>query len=305
MNCDSVTKLIPLYYYGELTPVDEDQVDQHLHECTACTVLMDQQRGLAAALNHRQLDVPPILLNDCRADLMAAIAGGAPRQVKESAKGPWRLFLEAMAATFAGFGRLRQPLAATLLILVGFGAGRYLGITGPQLAPGANVFSNVRDISTEADGRIRISLDETQRREITGRLEDPNIRRFVLAASRDENPAVRLTSTGLLKNSADSPQVLDTLLNTLNDPVDSIRLKALDALQPMAGDPRVNQALSHVLLSDANPAVRMQAIGLLVAHRDDSTVKLLQSLMDADDNSGVRSKASKILKDWNASIGTF
>src|ERR1022692_2899277 len=30
MTCDSVTKLIPLYYYGDLTPEEEDLFDQHL-----------------------------------------------------------------------------------------------------------------------------------------------------------------------------------------------------------------------------------------------------------------------------------
>ncbi len=33
MTCDSVSKLIPLYFYAELTPDDEDRVEQHLHEC--------------------------------------------------------------------------------------------------------------------------------------------------------------------------------------------------------------------------------------------------------------------------------
>ena len=35
--------------------------------------------------------------------------------------------------------------------------------------------------------------------------------------------------------------------------------KALDALKPMAGDPRVTKTLSQVLLTDVNPAMRMQA----------------------------------------------
>jgi hypothetical protein len=73
----------------------------------------------------------------------------------------------------------------------------------------------------------------------------------------------------------------------------------------MSGDPRVTKALSQVLLTDANPAVRMQAIDLMVTRRDDSVVGVLQNLMQREDNSGVRLKASKILKDWNASIGTF
>jgi hypothetical protein len=79
----------------------------------------------------------------------------------------------------------------------------------------------------------------------------------------------------------------------------------LDGLKQVAGDTRVTKALSQVLLNDGNAAVRQGAIDLLVMRRDDSTVPLLQNLMQREDDSGVRLKASKILKDWNASIGTF
>jgi anti-sigma factor RsiW len=306
MNCDSVRKLIPLYFYGEVTPDEEDQVDQHLHECAACAAELEQQSALAGALDQRKLEIPPVLLEECRDDLMAAIAGGAPRQVKP-VKGPWPLFLEAMSATFAGFSRLRQPVAALLLILLGFGLARFTGaVPTPPAIFSDNVYPAVRDVRAENDGTVRIRFDETSHHEVTGRLEDANIKRLLLAGSRDEDAAVRVESVGLLKNRVDSPEVRDSLLNALaGDPNDGVRLKALDALRPLAGDARVTKTLSQVLLNDANPAVRMQVIDLMVTRRDDSMVGVLQNLMQREDNSGVRLKASKVLKDWNASIGTF
>ena len=33
MNCESVNKLIPLYFYGELSPEEEDRLEQHLDGC--------------------------------------------------------------------------------------------------------------------------------------------------------------------------------------------------------------------------------------------------------------------------------
>ena len=308
MNCDSVTKLIPLYYYGELTPLDEDQLDQHLHECAACSAQMEQQRALASALDRRQFDVPPLLLDECRDDLMAAIAGGAPRHVKQLSKGPWTLFLEAMSATFAGFGRLRQPVGALLLVLLGYAAARYSGTGSAQVShpPDANAYANVRSVSMGPDGRVRLSVDETQRREIVGRPEDANIQHFLLAGSRDSDAAVRVESVGLMKNLADKTLFTDSLLDRVtNDPNDGVRLKALEALRPMAGDPRVAKTLSQVLLNDANPAVKIGVIDLMVTRRDDNLVGVLQSLMQREDNNGVRLKASKALKDWNASLGTF
>jgi hypothetical protein len=182
--------------------------------------------------------------------------------------------------------------------------------TGAVPAPPAifadNIYPAVRDVKAENDGTVRIRFDETSHHEVTGRLEDANIKRLLLAGSRDEDAAVRVESVGLLKNRVDSPEVRDSLLNALaGDPNDGVRLKALDALRPLAGDARVTKTLSQVLLNDANPAVRMQVIDLMVTRRDDSMVGVLQNLMQREDNSGVRLKASKVLKDWNASIGTF
>ena len=124
MTCDSVSKLIPLYFYGELSPDEEDRVEDHLHECAQCANALTRQRTLAAALDRRQTEVPPLLLEDCRMDLIAAIQGGAPR-LDKSSKGPWTLFLEAMGATFAGLNRLQRPVGAVALIALGFFASRF------------------------------------------------------------------------------------------------------------------------------------------------------------------------------------
>lgn len=312
MTCDSVSKLIPLYYYGELTPEEEDLFDEHLHECTVCTAEMERQRVLAATLDRRRVEPPPMLLEDCRADLMAAIAGGAPA-VEKTRKGPWTLFLEALNISFAGFGKMRQPAGALALIAIGFFAARFSGslvpfssngINGMSLAPSDNTLSTVRSVDSR-DGRVKITVDETRRREITGRLDDPDIQKFILAGSRGENAAVRVESVGLLQNPGDSPQALDSLLNALVDSNDGVRLEAVRALRPLAGDPRVSKTLSQVLLSDSNPAVKMQVIDLMMARRDDSTVGLLQSMLQHEENSGVRQKASNVLKDLNASARTF
>ena len=89
MTCDSILKLIPLYYYGELTPDEEERVEEHTHACPTCSRQVAQQRTVAAALDQRQMIAAPMLLEDCRSDLLAAIQGGAPR-VEPPSKGPWR-----------------------------------------------------------------------------------------------------------------------------------------------------------------------------------------------------------------------
>ena len=63
--------------------------------------------------------------------------------------------------------------------------------------------------------------------------------------------------------------------------------------------------MAQVLMKDENPAVRMQAIDLLTVNRDDSVVGVLQNVVGKEDNSYVRWRCEKALKDMNASVGTF
>jgi len=314
MTCDSVSKLIPLYYYGELNADEEDRVEQHVDSCAECSRQMDQQRALAAALDRRQATVPPFLLENCRADLLAAIQGGAPR-VERKQKGPWALFLEAMASTFAGMSRLQKPAGAVALIALGFFAARFSTTTSPNpplatsigsTAPSDDVFATVRSVRSDPSGQVQIAYDETRRRTLAGRPDDQSIQKLLLAAAHEDNPAVRVESVDLLKERTGSTEVRDALLNALaHDPNDGVRLKALEGLKPLASDAQVRKSLSQVLLADTNPAIRMQVVDLLVAHRDDSLVGVLQGQVKREDNSNVRLKLEKALKDMNASIGTF
>jgi HEAT repeats/Putative zinc-finger len=315
MTCDSASNLISLYYYGELAPAEEEILETHLAGCSGCAGELEKQRKIAAALDQRTRHVSPLLLEDCRADLMAAIAGGAPRSAVLN-KGPWTLFLEAMASSFAGLGRLRQPLGATALVTLGFMLARVApgvlpgislnhGLSTASLA-GDDIFSTVRSVQPDSSGHVKIALDETRRRVVEGRKDDQAIQRLLLTAAREQDSAVRLESVDVLKSYSDSTEVRDAFLNSVaHDANAGVRMKALEGLKPLSGDPQVRRVLAQVLLTDDNPKIRMQVADLLVAHRDDALVGTLQSVMQHEDNGYVRLKVEKALKEMNASIGTF
>jgi len=315
MSCDSISKLIPLYYYGELSPEEEDRVEEHTHACTGCTREMERQRILAAALDRRSLAPPPFLLEDCRSDLMAAIQGGAPR-LEKSTKSAWKLFLEAMGASWSGLARLRRPVGALALITLGFFAARMT--TGLPSGPGSatpattagfipdDALSTVRSVRSDPSGHVEVAFDETRRRVVSGRMDDSNIQKLLLAAAHGDNTAVRVESMDLLRARAGSMEVRDALLNAIvQDSNAGVRLKALEGLKPLVGDAEVRKTLARVLLADDNAAIRMQVVDLLVSRRDDSTVGMLQDLVQKEDNNSVRLKVAKALKDMNASVGTF
>ncbi|MGD0498457.1 MAG: HEAT repeat domain-containing protein [Bryobacteraceae bacterium] len=309
MSCDLVAKLIPLYYYGELPPEEAERLEEHLRACAGCARELERQRGLAAALDLRQREVPPGLLEECRADLMASVRNVAHGVARQPAKGRWTRFLEAVSAARGGFGRLRQPVGALALVAVGFFAARYTAKgPGAPLAPAspAETYATVRSVQPDNAGGVRIAYDQTQRREIAGPVDNQGILNLLLAASRGDNPAVRMESVDLLKGRAESSGVLDALLNAFtHDPNAAVRLKALEGLGPLSGDPRVRQTMAGALESDDNPVVRMQVVDTLVAHPDNSMVGMFQGLVQRDTDGSVRQKYEKALKDRNASIGTF
>lgn len=310
MNCDSISNLIPLYYYGELTPEEEEGVEEHTHQCRDCARAVEQQRMLAAALDRREMELPPLLLEDCRADLLATVHGGVSQiaaPVPPRKKSPWALFLEAMADSFANLHRLRQPVGAAALVAIGFFGARLTGIK-QNIAPVSDgeILTTVRSVQPDSSGGVQIAFDETRRRVEHGRADDPRIQSLMLAGAHEDNPAVRWESVDLLRNRADAAEVRDAFLNAVvNDNNPGVRLKALEGLKPLATDAEVRKTLSRVLLSDDNPSVRMQVMDLLVAHRDDYMVDLLQGLAQRERDSGVRTKLEKALKDMNASVGTF
>jgi hypothetical protein len=242
---------------------------------------------------------------------MAAIQGGAPRALPMPGPSPWRLFLDALAHSLSGLGRFQQPAGAVTLLAIGFFAARFTGIgtraiEQAGIVPSDQVVHTIRSVQPDGSGHVQIAFDETQRRTVSGRMDDDNIQRLLLAAARGENPAVRVESVDLLKNRPASSEVRSALLNAVaHDPNAGVRLKAVEGLKPLAGDADVRKVLAQVLLADDNPAIRMQVVDLLVERHDDDIVGVLQDLMQKEDNSYVRLKSEKALKAMNASVGTF
>lgn len=311
MKCDGILESVPLYFYGELAPEDEERFEDHVAGCAACRDEVERFRQIAAALDRREAQPPAGLLAECRHDLMRAVyRREAPAGVR-TAPGVLDSFQAGLETLFGSLGRWRQPLAATALLTLGFLSARLTTGPGPMPSPGLAasdvVYSSIRSVQPDPSGRVRIAVDETRRRIVSGGMGDDNIRRLLLAAVREEdNPAVRVESVGLLRNQPASSDVRAALVNVaLHDPNAAVRLKAIEGLKPFAADTQVRQAISQILLTDDNPGVRIQAIDMLVAHSGDDMVGVLQNVVQKENNGYVRMKCERALKDMNASIGTF
>jgi HEAT repeats/Putative zinc-finger len=310
IDCAQARMHFALLLYGELSFDEEERVDAHLDGCAACRRDLERQRALHTAFDEFAVEPPAALLRECRADLAAALRLGiSPRTEKQ---GWWDRMTGWISAP------LLRPAGAFALVLLGFVGAKLLpnvgdGILGGTIFSSANQagLARVSDVEAQSDGSVRVVVDQTQRRTITGGLDDQRIRTLLLDAARDpNNPGLRADSVDLLTRRAQSAEIRGTLVDlVVHDQNDGVRLKAMEGLKPYVTDPEVRGALSRALLGDANPGVRTQAIDLLIEapagdsmpNLDRATIGMLQQLMSQERNASVRQRAERVLELVNAS----
>lgn len=302
MTCETVKKSAALFLYGELSLEDEQSFQDHIEVCAECRREFEAEKRLHEVLANREMEPDPALLARCRRDLADRIEAVPPRTTLRQ----WLAgFFDMRVAALA------RPAGAVALVALGFFAARWTmnappGLRSPE-SGSEPVVTRVRYLQPESAGKVQMMVEETRQRVLTGNADDDQIRRLLLVAARESSdPGLRAESMDLLKARHAGGEVRPVLLYALqHDPNPGIRLKALDALKPFGADREVRDALAQVLLADDNPGVRAQAIDLLVQHKQDDTVGVLQEVVQKENNTYVRLRCQRALEEMNASVGTF
>jgi HEAT repeat protein len=305
MNCESAKKNAALFLYGELTIEEEQAFQDHIVACADCGREFETEKRVQAALNRNEVAVDPALLVRSRRDLALGLENAGMRR---AGFGEWLRRLSDLR-----IAALARPAAALALVAMGFFGAR---LTTPKPAQPHEVAGlgatepgvmRVRYLESGPSGRVHLVVDETRQRELSGTVDDDQIRRLLLAAARESSDAgLRAESMDVLKAERTAGELRPVLLYALqHDSNPGVRLKALDALKPYGGETDVRAALTQVLLTDDNPGVRAQAIDLLVEHKGGMTAGVLQQVVQKENNSYVRLRCQRALEDMNASVGTF
>lgn len=315
INCAQAQMHFALLLYGELSFDEEERVDAHLDGCTECRAQLERQKLLHAAADSLALEPPASLLRECRSDLIATMRQ-IPATQPARQEGWWDRFVN-----WLGGGPILRPITAGALVLIGFFGAKLTpflneGLLGINQA-GVNQagIARVSDVEPQTDGSVRIVVDETRQKTVTGGLDDQRIRALLLDAVRDpNNDGLRAESVDLLTRRAQSAEIKGALVFVVgHDQNDGVRLKAMEGLKAFATEPEVRDALSQALLSDANPGLRTQAIDLLIQTPDDNSlpnidramIGTLQELMLRERNAGVRQRCEKYLQLVNASAEIY
>jgi HEAT repeats/Putative zinc-finger len=314
-DCTAVRDQFALLLYGELSFDEEERVESHLDSCAECRRALAHQRVLHEAVDSLAVTPSPALLSRSREDLSAQLD-----RERAARMGTWWHQLT------AGWKiQFLRPAGAVALLAMGFLAAK--------ATPGWNIFgvnpegayqgsyqgmslgsfggAQVRNVSADRDGRVRIVLNETRQRMVSGNLGDQQIRVLLLAAAKEAaDPGLRAQSVTILTGEADAGDVREALMSALADDQDAdVRLKAMEGLRRFAGDPFVQDALARVLLSDSNSGIRTHAIDVLTSrpgpNLDRQTVGALQEMMDREKDAYVRAQGQRMLRSIKASSGTY
>lgn len=309
MICHQVQTNLSLYLYGELDFATEEAVEEHLLGCAFCQQALAREKSWHAALNSKEASVPLDLLAECRQELRQQV-GGTAKLPNELHSRLWRWW--------DGFHLLSSSwparvAAAILLMILGFGAGRWADqnglpgkleklsppITSGMVAP----YARVRDIQPGENGRVRLVIEHVQESELTGSASDDLIRKALLTATSDPaDPALRVDSLDYLRGQT-GDDVRDALLTCVRtDRNAAVRLKALEALRAFPNDPVTRRTLVEVLKHDDNAGVRAEAIDVLLppTPKFDVTPDLLRVLQQVSDarqeNDYVRQRCQQALE---------
>jgi hypothetical protein len=306
-NCTAVREQFALMLYGELSFDEEERVESHLDVCAECREDLARQKFLHEAVDGVGITPSPAFLGVCRKDVSDLLR----RENPESRMAAWwREFASGWKIQFL------RPAGAVALLAAGFFAakvtpGLNIGSAYQAMSLGGFGGAQVRNVATQPDGSVRIVLDETRQRMVSGSMDDQQIRTLLMAAAKEAaDPGLRAQTVTLLVGDADDQDVRQALVFSLgNDDNPNVRLKALEGLKRYGSDPAVQNALAHVLLSDSNTGMRTQAIDALTSRRgqffDRQIVGALQELMAREDDAYVREQCQRILESMKASAETY
>lgn len=306
MKCEEARQFMLLAGYGELSFEEEEALELHVASCPECQAARAENASLESLLAQAELEPPAGLLARCRRDLAVRIGEESSLRRRFSIRQLWDRWVVHPPMWL-------RPVGAMAMLAAGFFAARIVPespmmarFSGGSAEPAS--IARVRLVNAAGPGQVRVQYEEIRQRELTGSLQDEQIRAMLISAAADpSDPGLRVDTMDLLKNHCERDEVRQVLIQALrNDPNSGVRLKALDGLKAYAREPETRQALAEVVQRDDNPGVRVQAIDLLLQNRGEpEVVGLLQELMRREENNYIRSRSQKALREMKASVDTF
>jgi len=308
-DCSQYQRLLPLMVSGELEEGEEQRLQNHVRVCDRCAAELDELRSLLGLVRRAPRYEPDdALLARARAQLQLRLRQGEHR-------GRASEWLLGVRDWFENIGQQVPRLAAaTAMLAAGVLAGHYLWPSAPQRLGGepsraAAVQQRLLSATAEAPvasirfdpqtGLVEVRTIPREPVTLRGRPQDEGIRQVLTEALARGDPSLRLRAIKALGTPARFDQnVIDALLRALKtDTTLGVRLKVIDALEPMLSEAQVRDALIWTLLHDPSEVVRMETIRVLsLTARPAEVAPVLERSARKDSSAAVRTRARRAIR---------
>jgi hypothetical protein len=314
MKCEEAKEQLVMLSYGELSDEAQAELELHLHGCSECET---EAAGLTLFRELMAAEPMPAI----SPNLLTASRMRLDEALDEASASTWSMRLRAMLmGTWQHL--YAAPALATLLIGAGFLGGtslvRYQVAHAPKPA-GPVIFTNESEgkigevvgiVRTPDPDVVQVQYNRIVPTTFQGSINEPQVRQLLmLAAQQSANNDVRVQSVDYLSEECKAGKacehgegnakgVRDALLVSLRyDKSPSVRMKALEGLQPYVGqDQKVRDAVLETLMRDSSADVRTHAIGLLEPVEGDSSVRqVLHTVSTQDTNPYIRNASMQAL----------
>jgi hypothetical protein len=305
MNCEWIKENSVLYAYDELPDDQRHEFERHVATCSRCEQEIENVRAFLGAMKTGApvTEPSPNFLTASRMRLQESL------EHAEQSRGLGRFTFDV-----AGwFHQLKlNPALVAMLLIFGFVGGSVTTFMtrrgdkppiidgGTQQAGVIPSIANIKGISQDPNtNKVQIQYDTLVPAQAEGSVDDPNIQRLLLYASRArDNSGVRMDSVDVLTKNGDNDRIREALIFSLRyDKNPGVRLKALEGLKNyVKTDRRVRDVMLEALVRDDNSGVRVAAIQTLQPVMADTSVRAtLQDLADRDSNKYIRYESQRAL----------
>ena len=316
MEHQKYKELIELNVWGELSEVEQIELENHLFECTECNEEYAKLKKMCSVISTEMPTLPSDqeLLN-ARKRLFNILSLETEKLNLPSK--PDSVFDKIFTIKF------RFALGGVALILVGFVSGYLLfnNFNGsPKFISNSSIdldklereeikISNITlPERFSENGNFEFKLADNKLNNYTGKLDDVIVQKLLaVALNETENSGFKIRAANSIARQTGTnfnldPQIKKALISSLNNDTNpAVRKSALKALVNFPFQEDVRDALLHTLENDPNASNRMDAINALLTMNlgyysidDNIKSKLEQGILN-EENEVVKIRTEKLI----------
>lgn len=316
MQHEDYKLMLSLLLYDELSEEKIPVLHKHLLECEECNSEYESLQKMKEAINNKLFIQPSEeLLNQSRNELRALL------RVEQSKNSFFSKLTDLIHSYIILY--YKPALAGTFILLLGFFGGFYFEktvsnpasenyylLTSEKGGENKTRIENLRFLETDLEsGTIELIFDASRTVKIKGNVNEPEIQK-ILASSLiwEQNTGMRLRTINTLSEKLDNnllndKKVKHSLIETVkNDNNPAVRKEALRVLLGLPYDENIKETLLFVLMNDTNSGNRIMAINTIGTFTskvltDQEILEVLKKKSKNDNNDYVRLRAANILEE--------